>query len=167
MKRLDALELVQLKESFTMKVIHKNEEYKEENVKQRKMKTKVLEFYGDADPKILMEWIEDMQYYFDLHGVEGYQWVKISHDGLRNHAYEWWKLLMMDIMHRGKDKIKTWEKMVIKLRGKYANFEYTLRMCIRLELLKHNGRSVESYFEQFCRMAMKTGFVLDSQEKII
>ena len=37
----------------------------------------------------------------------------------------------------------------------------------RLEKLKKNDRSIESYFEEFCRMAMRVGFVLDSEEKLI
>ena len=53
----------------------------------------------------------------------------------------------MDRRRRGKDKIQTWEKMVIKLRGKYVNYDYILRMHRRLEKLKKDGRSVESYFE--------------------
>ena len=55
------------------------------------MKTKVLDFYGDANMERLMDWIEDMQHYFNLHVVEGYQRVKITHDGLESHAYEWWQ----------------------------------------------------------------------------
>ena len=88
-KRLDALELVQYKGRFIAKVIQKNEEYNEENVQQCKVEKKVPEFYGYADPKRLMEWIEEMQHYFDLYEVEGYQQVKIACDGLRSHAYEW------------------------------------------------------------------------------
>ena len=48
---------------------------------------------------------------------------------------------------RGKEKIETWEKMLIKLRGKYVNSEYTLRMCRMLEKLNKNDRSVERYLE--------------------
>ena len=83
-----------------------------------------------------MEWIEDMQHYFDLHEVEESQRVRIFHDGLRNHAYDWWQQLKIYNKRRGKNKIHTWEKMVIKLRGKYVNSNYTLRMCRKLERLK-------------------------------
>ena len=51
-------------------MIQKSEKYKEENVQQRKVKTKVPKFYGDADLERLMDWIEDMQHYFDFHKVE-------------------------------------------------------------------------------------------------
>ena len=54
-------------------MIQKNGKYKEENVQQHKVRTKVPEFYGDEDPKRLMEWIEDMQHYFDLREMEGSQ----------------------------------------------------------------------------------------------
>ena len=93
--------------------------------------------------------------------------MNISHDSLRSHEYEWWKKLNMDRKHSGKDKIQTWEKIVIKLRNEYINSEYTLSMCIRLEKLRKNDRSVESYFEEFCRMAMRVCFVLDSEENIM
>ena len=108
-----------------------------------------------------------MKHYLELHEVKGSQQVNISCDGLRSHAYDWWKQLKMDKKHRGKGKIQTWEKMVIKLRGKYVSSEYTLRMCRSLEKLKKNDRCVESYFEYFCRMAMRASFVPNSEEEII
>ena len=57
--------------------------------------------------------------------------------------------------------------MVFKLRGKYVNFEYNLRMHTRLEKLKKKDKNVEIYFEEFCRMAMRASFVSDSEEKIM
>ena len=73
----------------------------------------------------------------------------------------------MDRKCRHQDKIQTWENMVIKLRGKYVNYEYTLRMCERLEKLKQNNRCVEIYFDKFCRNAMRASFVQDSEENIM
>ena len=72
------------------------------------------EFYGEADLERLIEWIEDMQNHFELHKVEEVQQVKIANDSLRSHACEWWQQLKTDKNRRGKDKIQTWEKMVIK-----------------------------------------------------
>ena len=73
----------------------------------------------------------------------------------------------MDRKKRGKHKILTWEKMVIKLRGKYIKYEYTLRMCKRLNKLKKIDGFVKRYFEGFCRMAMRASFVQDSEDNIM
>jgi hypothetical protein len=49
----------------------------------------------------------------------------------------------MDKKLRGKDKIKSWEKMVTKLRGKFVNYSYHLKMKRILETLKKKNKCVE------------------------
>ena len=90
MKRMNSFELDRRRGSFTTKVIRKNEEYIEKDVQWYQIKTKTPKFYGSVDPERLVECIEDIQYYFDLHEIEGSERVNISHSRLRIHAYECW-----------------------------------------------------------------------------
>ena len=42
------------------------------------MKIEMSQFYGNVESEKLMEWIEDMEGYFDFHEIEGSHQVKIS-----------------------------------------------------------------------------------------
>lgn len=89
--------------------------------------------------------------------------MKIDSSRWRIYSYEWWKQLKIYRKWRGKDKIQTWENMVIKLRGKYVNVEYILKMCRRLGKLQRSDICVDNYFEEFCIMSMRDGFLKDSE----
>jgi hypothetical protein len=51
--------------------------------------------------------------------------------------------------------IQNGEKMVTKLRDKFVDFDYTLKIKRKLEKPKKKGRCVEEYFEYFCRSLLE------------
>lgn len=76
-----------------------------------------------------------MDNYFDYEDVDEEKRMKYAMTKLRGHASLWWDELQANRKKRGKYKTKSWDKMVIKFKGKLTPKDYHLNHLSDFKIL--------------------------------
>eukprot|EP00253_Pinus_taeda_P024789 PITA_24789 len=83
-----------------------------------KPKAEIPMYGGSLNIGELMDWIRSLDQYFDYEEVDERKKVKFAVTRLRGHAAIWWDELQTSRTKKGKSKIKLWDKMSQRNRGK-------------------------------------------------
>ena len=94
---------------------------------------------GSPNLEALTDWVSSLDKYFDYEEVDDKKKVKFAATRLKGHAALWWDKLQLSRERKGKPKIKKWEKMVSKMKGKFLLKDYQLNLFIQLQNLKQKG----------------------------
>jgi hypothetical protein len=73
-----------------------------------------------------------MEKYFNYEYVNEEKKVKHDVTRLKGHATLWWDELQVDRRSKGKQNIKSWDRMVAKLKVKFIPKEYQINLFRRL-----------------------------------
>jgi hypothetical protein len=71
-------------------------------------------YEGNLDVEELLDWIRALDTYFDYEDVEEDKKVKHVVTRLKGHATLWWDELQADRHCKGKQKIKSWDRMIAR-----------------------------------------------------
>jgi hypothetical protein len=78
--------------------------------------------------------------------------VKHAVTRLKDHATLWWDKLQVDRRCKGKHKIKSWDRMVAKIKEKFIPKDCQINLFRRLQNLRQKILSVKEYTEEFYRL---------------
>ena len=67
---------------------------------------------------------------------------------------------------RGKEKIKTWMKMLAKMKKKFLPADYQVSLMRKMQNLRQKEMSVKEYIEKFYKLDIRFGHVDDEVEKV-
>jgi hypothetical protein len=87
-------------------------------------KIEVSMYEGNLYVEELLDWIRALDKYFYYEEIEDEKKVNHAITGLKGHATLWWDELQADKRHKGKQKIKNWDRMVAKLKAKFIPKDY-------------------------------------------
>jgi hypothetical protein len=107
-----------------------------------------------------------MDKYFDYEEVDDEKKVKHVVTRLKGHATLWWDELQADRRSKGKQKIKSWDRMVAKLKDKFIPKDYQINLFRRLQNLRQKGLTVKEYTEEFYRLNIRVGHCESDEEKV-
>jgi hypothetical protein len=91
-------------------------------------KMEVPMYEGNLNVDELLEWIHSMDKYFDCEEVEEDEKVKHAMTRLKGHVALCWDELQANRRRKGKSKIKNWDRMVAKFKGKFMPKDYQLNL---------------------------------------
>jgi len=74
--------------------------------------------------------------------------------------------LQDDKRRKGKSKIKSWDRMVAKIKDKFIPKDYQLNLFIRLQNLRHKGLLVKEYTEEFYKLNIREGHGENDEDKV-
>jgi hypothetical protein len=106
-------------------------------------KMEIPMYKGNLDVEELLDWIRALDKYFDYENVEGDKKVKHIVTRLKGHAALWWDELQADRRCKGKQKIKSWDRMVAKMKSKFIPKEYQITLFQRMNNLRQKLSSVK------------------------
>jgi hypothetical protein len=106
-------------------------------------------YEGNLDVEDLLDWIRTLDKYFDYEEVEEDKKVKHVVTRLKGHATLWWDELQADRRCKGKKKIKSWDRMVAKMKTKFIPKDYQITLFQRMHNLRQKLMSVKEYTEEF------------------
>ena len=92
----------------------------------------VCNFLGTLNPEDFIDWICELEEYFELEGIEDPLRVRLAQTKLKGHAALWWKELQRDWEEEGEMKITRWQLMV----AKFIPADYELELFKKLHNLK-------------------------------
>ena len=96
----------------------------------------VSNFSGTLTPEDLIDWIGELEDYFELEDIDDPLRVRLAQTKLKGHAALWWKELQRDREEEGEMKISRCRLMVTKLKAKFILTDYELELFKRLHNLK-------------------------------
>jgi hypothetical protein len=74
----------------------------------------------------------DLDKYFDYEDVEEDRKVKHDVTRLNGKTTLWWDELQADRCCKGKQKIKNWDRMVVKMKAKFIPKDYQITLFQRM-----------------------------------
>jgi hypothetical protein len=101
-----------------------------------KEKMKIPMYEGNLDIEEILDWIRALDKYFDYEDVEEDKKVKHVITRLKGHAASWWDELQADRRYKGKQKIKSWDRMVAKMKAKFIPKDYKITLFRRMQNLR-------------------------------
>ena len=82
----------------------------------KRPKFDVPTYSGNLNPEELIDWINELEEYFEYEEIEDPDRVKFAKAKLKGHAKIWWQELQLERNTRGKGKITKWERMIEKMK---------------------------------------------------
>jgi hypothetical protein len=99
-------------------------------------KIEVPMYEGNLDAEELLDWIRSMDKHFDYEYVDEERKVKQAVTRLKGHATLWWDELQAERRSKGKQRIKSWDRMVAKLKAKFIPKDYQINLFRKLQNLR-------------------------------
>jgi hypothetical protein len=92
-----------------------------------------IPFYeGNLDAEEILDWIRALDTYFNYEHVEEDKKVKHAVTCLKGHEALWWDELQADRRCKGKQKIKSWDRMIAKMKAKFIPRDYQITLFRRM-----------------------------------
>jgi hypothetical protein len=104
-------------------------------------------YEGNLDAEELLDWIRALDTYFDYEYVKVDKKVKHVVTRLKGLATLWWDELQADRRCRGKHKIRSWDRMIVKMKAKFIPKDYQITLFRRMQNLRQKLMIVKEYTE--------------------
>jgi hypothetical protein len=131
-----------------------------------KTKMDIPAYEGNLDAEELLDWIRALDTYFDYEDIEDDKKVRHAITRLKGHATLWWDELQADRHCQGKQKIKSWDRMIAKMKAKFIPRDYQISLFRRMQNLRQKLMTVKEYTEEFYRLNIKVGHRESNDEKV-
>jgi hypothetical protein len=95
-------------------------------------KIEVPMYEENLDVEELLDWIRSMDKHFDYEYVDEEKKVKQEVTRLKGHATLWWDELQAERRSKGKQRIKSWDRMVVKRKAKFIPKDYQINLFRKL-----------------------------------
>eukprot|EP00253_Pinus_taeda_P008765 PITA_08765 len=130
-----------------------------------KPKIEISNYDGSLFADILLDWISELDKYFENEEVKEDKRVKFVATKLKGHALLWWDNVQADRKRLNKLPIRKWSRMVAKLKGRFLPKDYQVELCRRVQNLRQKGMTVKEYTEEFYRVNLRAGYTDETPEK--
>ena len=99
-------------------------------------------FLENLNPNELIDWINELEEYFEYEDIGDPDRVKFVKAKMKGHAKIWWQEIQLERNRRGKEKITRWDHMVDKLKKQFIHIDYKLDLFKKMQGLKKVGKYV-------------------------
>ena len=123
-------------------------------------------FSGNLKPDELIDWINELEEYFEYEDIRDPDRVKFAKAKLKGHAKIWWQEVQLERNRRGKEKITRWDRMVDKLKKQFIPVDHELHLFKKMQGLKQVGKLVQEYTEEFYQLPIRAGHAEANKEKV-
>jgi len=93
-------------------------------------------YEGNLDVEELLDWIRSMDKYFDYEYFDEEKKVKHVVTTLKGHVALWWDELRAERRSQGKQKIKSWDRVVAKLKAKFMPKDCQINLFRKMQNLR-------------------------------
>jgi hypothetical protein len=126
----------------------------------------ILMYEGNLDVEELLDWFRALDKYFDYENIEEDRKVKHDVTRLKENATLWWDEMQANRRCKGKKRIKTWDRMVAKMKSKCIPKDCQINMFRRMQNLRQKRMTVKEYIEDFYQLNIRAGHRESDDEKV-
>eukprot|EP00253_Pinus_taeda_P026225 PITA_26225 len=120
---------------------------------------------GSLSIDVVLDWISEMDKYFECEEVSEDRRVKFVATKLKGHATLWWDSVQNERKRLNKPPIKTWTRMVAKLKGRFLPRDYQIALHRKVQNLRQRGLIVKEYTEEFYQVNLRERYTEDTAER--
>jgi hypothetical protein len=131
-----------------------------------KTKMDIPTYEGSLDAEELLDWIRALDTYFDYEDIKEDKKVRHAVMKLKGHAALWWDELQADRRSKGKQKIKSWDRMIAKMKAKFIPRDYQITLFTRMQNLRKKLMMVKEYTKEFYKLNIRAGHRESDDEKV-
>jgi hypothetical protein len=131
-----------------------------------KVKMDIQVYEGNLDVEELLDWIRDLDTYFDYEDIEEDKKFRHAIMRLKGHASLWWDELQVDRHCQGKQKIKSWDRMIAKMKAKFIPRDYQISLFRRMQNLRQKLMTVKECTGDFYRLNIRQTHRECNDEKV-
>jgi hypothetical protein len=131
-----------------------------------KTKMDIPVYEGSLNAEELLDWIRALDTYFDFEDIEEDKKVRHAVTKLKGHAALWWDELQADRRSKGKQKIKSWDRMIAKMKAKFIPRDYQITLFRCMQNLRQKMMTVKEYTEEFYRLNIRASHRESDDEKV-
>jgi hypothetical protein len=131
-----------------------------------KTKMDIPVYEGSLNAEELLDWIRALDTYFDYEDIEEDKKVRHAITKLKGHAALWWDELQANRRCKGKQKIKSWDRMIAKMKAKFIPRDYQITLFRRMQNLRQKMMTMKDYIEEFYRLNIRAGHRESDDEKV-
>ena len=113
----------------------------------------------------MIEWIRELYQYFDYEEIEEDKKVKLVVTRLKGHAALWWDSVQAERKKKNKSVIKSWDRMIAKMRVKFLLEDYRLSLYRQMQNLRKILLTVREYTEEFYMGKLRSSYNEYTSEK--
>jgi hypothetical protein len=122
-------------------------------------------YEGSLNAEHLIDWISELDKYFEYDEIEENKKVRLAVTRLKGHASLWWNSVHAERRRKNKPLIKSWDRMVAKMRAKFLPKDYQQSLYRQMQNLKQILLTLREYTEEFYKVNLRAGYVEGSSEK--
>ena len=101
-----------------------------------KPRLEIVAYNGGLNPEELVDWIYSMEKHFDFSEMPKDKKVKFVVTRLQGHALLWWDDVHGERRRAHKQPIKSWSRMISKLKDKFMPRDYQLTLYRHMQNLR-------------------------------
>jgi hypothetical protein len=79
----------------------------------------------------------------------------------------WWDELQDDRRCKRKQKIKSWDRMIMKMKAKFIPIDFQITMFRRMQNLRQKLMKVKEYTKEFYKLNIRAGHRVSNDEKVV
>jgi hypothetical protein len=132
-----------------------------------KTKMDIPTYEGNLDGEEILDWIRALDTYFDYEDIEEDKKVRHAVTKLKGHTTLWWDELQADRCFKGKQKIKSWDQMITKMKEKFIPRDYQITLFRRMQNLRQKLMTVKEYTKEFYKLNIRAGHQESDDEKVV
>eukprot|EP00253_Pinus_taeda_P023971 PITA_23971 len=130
-----------------------------------KPKPELPTYDGSLSIDVVLDWISEMDKYFECEEISEDYRVKFAATKLEGHATLWWDSVQNERKRLNKPPIKTWTRMVAKLKGRFLPRDYQIALHRQVQNLRQRGLTLKEYMEEFYQGNLRAGYIEDTPER--
>eukprot|EP00253_Pinus_taeda_P032880 PITA_32880 len=128
-------------------------------------KPELSTYDGSLSIDVVLDWISEMDKYFECEEVSEDRRVKFAATKLKGHTALWWDSVQNESKRLNKTPIKNWTRMVAKLKGRFLPRDYQIALHRQVQNFRQRGLTVKEYTEEFYRVNLRAGYTEDTTER--
>eukprot|EP00253_Pinus_taeda_P014351 PITA_14351 len=130
-----------------------------------KPKPEIPNYDGSLSTEVLLDWVSELDKYFESEEVSEDRRVKFVATKLKEHAALWRDNVQAERRRMNKFLIKKWSRMVAKLKGRFLPKDYQVALYRQVQNLRQKGMTVREYTKEFYLVNLRARYTGDTLEK--
>jgi hypothetical protein len=124
-------------------------EYDQDERILKSVKIEAPSFEGQLDPTRFLDWLSDMDHYFEWYNMDDERRIRFAKMKLLGSAKLYWSNHERLMQRGGRTPITTWDEMKMVLKEKYVPTSYQQRMLDQWQRLSQGSKPVSDYISRF------------------
>ena len=129
-------------------------------------RVEVSSYDGSLGVEVVIDQIRELERYFEYENVQDPNQVWFAITKLKGYVALWLDMLQKDKVDNRLENIRTWRKMVRKIKEKFFLVDYQQNLCRQVQNLKQKNTTTREYTKDFFKLSLRLGIKEPKYQKV-